>query len=331
MLLYITHTTTYHYAPQVNTAQHMAHLLPREDASQTVQSSELVITPTPAATSNHIDVFGNNRTFFSLPVAHDRLSITAKSVVETHFVPYPPDQALDSPAWEKVREHFVYHAGAAWDAATEFVFTSTYVQPHPNFAEFARASFTPGRPLLVAAADLMSRIHQEFAYEPASTDINTPALEALKHRKGVCQDFAHILIGCLRSLGLAARYVSGYLVTEVPEGQTRLIGSDASHAWASVYVPDTQDDGTLATHGQWFDLDPTNDRWGLRSPGIDYVTVAIGRDYADVSPVRGVIHGGASHTLEVGVTVQPASELQTAAHQARRAALDLPVASDEAL
>jgi transglutaminase-like putative cysteine protease len=310
MLLHITHTTTYHYVPQVNTAQHMAHLLPREGVSQSVQQSELHINPTPAATSTHEDVFGNNRTFFSLPVAHDKLSITAKSVVETHFMPYPPELALDTPAWEKVREHFVYHSGAAWDAATEFVFASPYVQPHPDFAEYARASFTANRPVLIAACDLMSRIHQEFTYETASTDINTPALEALKRRKGVCQDFAHILIGCLRTQGLAARYVSGYLVTEVPEGKTRLIGSDASHAWVSVYVPDIQEDGTLATHGQWFDLDPTNDRWGLASPGVDYVTVAIGRDYADVSPVRGVIHGGASHTLEVGVTVQPASELK---------------------
>ena len=314
MLLYITHTTTYHYVPQVNTAQHMAHLLPRDGAAQTVQHAELTITPIPAATSQHMDVFGNHRTFFSLPVAHDTLSITAKSTVDTHFMPYPPEQALDTPAWEKVREHFVYHSGAAWDAATEFVFASPYVQPHPDFAEYARTSFTPARPVLVAACDLMTRIHQEFTYETASTDINTPALEALKHRKGVCQDFAHILIGCLRTQGLAARYVSGYLVTEVPEGQTRLIGSDASHAWVSVYVPNTQTD-TLDTQGQWFDLDPTNNRWGLGSPGIDYVTLAIGRDYADVSPVRGVIHGGASHTLEVGVTVQPASELVTAATQ----------------
>jgi transglutaminase-like putative cysteine protease len=314
MQLHITHTTTYHYVPQVNTAQHMAHLLPRDGAAQTVQHAELTITPTPAASSNYVDVFGNHRTFFSLPVAHDTLSITAKSVVETHFISYPVEQALDTPAWEKVREHFVYHSGAAWDAATEFVFASPYVQTHPDFAEYARASFTPGRPLLVAACDLMSRIHQDFTYATASTDINTPALEALKRREGVCQDFAHILIGCLRTQGLAARYVSGYLVTEVPEGETRLIGSDASHAWVSVYVPDqTPNDTnqTLATHGQWFDLDPTNDRWGLNSPGIDYVTLAIGRDYADVSPVRGVIHGGASHTLEVAVTVQPASEIQT--------------------
>jgi len=126
----------------------------------------------------------------------------------------------------------------------------------------------------------------------------------LQQRQGVCQDFAHILLGCLRTQGLAARYVSGYLLTEPPEGQPRLIGSDASHAWVSVYVPEVQDD-TLCTHGQWFDLDPTNNRWGLNSPGVDYVTLALGRDFGDVSPVRGVIHGGASHTLEVGVTVMP--------------------------
>lgn len=324
MRLHITHTTTYRYEPQVNTAQHMAHLLPRDSASQSVYQAVLHITPTPAATSTHVDVFGNNRTFFSLPVVHDTLSITAQSTVETHFIPYSPEQAHATPAWENVRAHFVYHSGAAWDAATEYVFASPYVQAHNAFADYARASFTPARPVLLAACDLMTRIHQEFTYETASTDINTPALEALKNRKGVCQDFAHILIGCLRTQGLAARYVSGYLVTEVPVGKTRLIGSDASHAWVSVYVPNDLDDaaetaktGALATHGQWFDLDPTNNRWGLNSPGIDYVRVAIGRDYADVSPVRGVIHGGASHSLEVAVTVQPVSELATAPGQSQ--------------
>ena len=313
MLLHITHTTTYHYAPQVNTAQHMAHLLPRDASSQTVHAAQMHITPEPQTCSEHVDVFGNKRTFFSLPVAHDTLRIVATSAVETHFIPFAPELAAHTPAWEKVRDHFVYHAGAAWDAATEFVFASPYVQPHADFADYARASFTPQRPVLLAACDLMARIHQEFTYASASTDINTPALEALARREGVCQDFAHILLGCLRTQGLAARYVSGYLLTEVPEGKTRLIGSDASHAWVSVYVPNTQEDGSLATEGQWFDLDPTNDRWGLASPGIDYVTLAIGRDYADVSPVRGVIHGGASHTLEVGVTVQPATELHAKA------------------
>ena len=312
MLLHITHTTTYRYDPLVSTAQHMVHLLPHNSDTQTVSEASLHINPEPASQNDMVDVFGNVRTFFSLPVAHEVLSITARSVVDTHFLPYPPAQALDTPAWEKVRDHLVYHAGKAWDAASEFVFASTYVQPHPEFAEYARASFTHNRPVLVAACDLMHRIHTEFTYASASTDVNTPALEALKKRQGVCQDFAHILLSCLRTLGLAGRYVSGYLVTEVPEGKTRLIGSDASHAWVSIYVPNTQEDGTLTTHGQWFDLDPTNNRWGLLSPGIDFVTLATGRDYADVSPVRGVIHGGASHTLEVGVTVQPASELTTA-------------------
>jgi len=308
MLLHITHTTTYRYDPLVSTAQHMVHLLPHNSDSQTVSEASLFISPEPANRKDEVDVYGNVRTFFSLPIAHDELIITAHSVVETHHLPYPPEKALDTPAWEKVREHFVYHAGSAWDAATEFVFASTYVQPHSNFADYARASFTQGRPILVAACDLMHRIHNEFSYESASTDINTPALEALKKRKGVCQDFAHILLSCLRSLGLAARYVSGYLVTAVPEGKTRLIGSDASHAWVSIYVPNIHSDGTLDCHGQWIDLDPTNDRWGLLSPGIDFVSLATGRDYADVSPVRGVIHGGASHTLEVAVTVQPAAE-----------------------
>jgi transglutaminase-like putative cysteine protease len=308
MLLHITHTTTYHYTPQVNTAQHMAHLLPRNLASQTVRQAELSISPTPAARSEHVDVYGNPRTFFSLPTAHTELSITATSWVETHSIDTPTDPKK-TPAWEKVRDHFLYHAGAAWDAANEFVFASPYVPIDAAFADYARTTFSANKPVLQAACELMTRIHQEFTYASQSTDINTPAHEALQKRQGVCQDFAHILLACLRTQGLAARYVSGYLLTEPPEGQPRLIGSDASHAWVSVYVPDVQDD-TLCTHGQWFDLDPTNNRWGLNSPGVDYVTLALGRDYGDVSPVRGVIHGGASHTLDVGVTVMPVDEAE---------------------
>lgn len=307
MLLHITHTTTYHYTPQVNTAQHMAHLLPRNLASQTVRQAELSISPIPAARSEHVDVYGNPRTFFSLPTAHNELSITATSWVETHSIDTPTDPK-NSPAWEKVRDHFLYHAGAAWDAANEFVFASPYVPIDAAFADYARTTFSANKPVLQAACELMTRIHQEFTYASQSTDINTPAREALQKRQGVCQDFAHILLACLRTQGLAARYVSGYLLTEPPEGQPRLIGSDASHAWVSVYVPDVQDD-TLCTRGRWFDLDPTNNRWGLNSPGVDYVTLALGRDYGDVSPVRGVIHGGASHTLDVGVTVMPVKEV----------------------
>ena len=144
---------------------------------------------------------------------------------------------------------------------------------------------------------LMERIHSDFTYESQSTQINTPALQALEQRKGVCQDFAHIMLACLRSMGLPARYVSGYLLTQPPPGQVKLVGSDASHAWVSVYV------GDLPEGQRWVDLDPTNNRWGWYAPGVDYVTVATGRDFGDVSPLRGVIHGGASHTLRVGVTV----------------------------
>jgi transglutaminase-like putative cysteine protease len=152
-----------------------------------------------------------------------------------------------------------------------------------------------------AAQALNARMHRDFHYETASTDINTPALEALQARRGVCQDFAHILVACLRSLGLPARYVSGYLLTQPPPGQARLVGSDASHAWASVYVPE------LVNHPSqgWLDLDPTNDRCGLASPGLDYVRLAVGRDFADVSPLRGVLQGAGSHTLQVAVTVAP--------------------------
>ena len=308
MLLHITHTTTYHYTPQVNTAQHMAYLLPRDLPSQTVRNADLHIAPEPASCSTQVDVYGNLRTFFSLPSAHNELRITASSTLETHNSPAP---AVDTtPAWEKVRAHFLYHAGAAWDPATEFVFASPYVPIDAVFADYARATFTPQRPVLQAACALMTRIHQEFTYASQSTDIHTPAREALQRREGVCQDFAHILLACLRAQGLAARYVSGYVLTQPPAGQPRLIGSDASHAWVSVYVPEVQND-TLCTHGHWYDLDPTNNRWGLHSPGLDYVTLAWGRDYGDVSPVRGVIHGGARHTLAVGVTVMPVEDPET--------------------
>jgi transglutaminase-like putative cysteine protease len=275
----------------------MAYLVPRATPAQTVLASALTIDPTPATRRDTVDVYGNQRTFFSLPAAHARLHIQASSTVQTQAPHVDAQQRLRTPAWEKVRDHFIYHAGAAWDAATEFCFASRHVQAHADFAHYARSSFTAQRPILDAAVDLMQRIHQDFEYASQSTDVHTSALEALAQRKGVCQDFAHILLSCLRTQGLAARYVSGYLLTEPPAGQPRLIGSDASHAWVSLYVPMDQ--------GQWIDLDPTNNRWGLHTPGEDYVCLAWGRDFSDVSPVRGVIHGGASHTLEVGVTVMP--------------------------
>jgi transglutaminase-like putative cysteine protease len=291
MLLHVLHETVYKYTPTVKTAQHMAHLKPAHNAQQELLRHSLAVDPQPVQRSETIDAYGNARAFFSLAARHEVLTIVADSVVRTH-TPQPPVNTI---AWEQVRENLRYHRASAWDPASGFMFASPYVPRHADFLAYARPSFTPGRPLIEAAQDLTRRIHADFAYESDVTDANTPALEALKLRKGVCQDFAHVMLACLRSLELPARYVSGYLLTEPPPGRARLVGSAASHAWVSVYVPAQEGPG------HWLDLDPTNNR----AAGDDYVTLAIGRDYSDVSPMRGVIYGGAKHTLRVAVTVTP--------------------------
>ena len=304
MLLEITHDTHYSYDPNVEIAQHFAHLKPVSMSSQQVLKTEIQVNPKPAWTEENIDNYGNVCTFFSLQNRHNELSITAKSLIQTNAdTPLGPKPA-QTPAWELVREYFRYHSNTQWDAASEFLFTSPFIALRPEFAEFARANFTTGRPILEAAIDLTQRIYGEFHYVSKSTDIGTPALEALEKREGVCQDFSHILIAALRSIGLPAKYISGYILTNPPPGQPRLVGGDASHAWVSIYVPSIDENDQLCA-GLWCDLDPTNNRWGYETPGEDYVHLAQGRDYADVSPIRGVIHGGADHTLDVAVTVMP--------------------------
>ena len=289
MLLQVTHETRYAYSPAVETAQHMAHLRPRSDAAQRLLEHRLRIVPEPDQRSEALDVYGNSRTFFSLQTAHDELVVEARSRVATEE-PAAPDSSMP---WERVRERYLYRAGGVWDPAAEFVFPSFHVRRHDDFTAYARPSFARrATPLIDGVIDLMHRLHADMRYAPLSTEINTPAVDALRARRGVCQDFAHIMIGCLRALGLPARYVSGYLLTQPPPGRPRLVGSDASHAWVSVYLPDARG---------WWEFDPTNDR----TAGADYVRLAVGRDYADVAPIRGVIHGGAEHTLRVAVTVEP--------------------------
>lgn len=314
MKLRVLHTTTYRYQASVDLAQHMVHLSPVDTPCQQVLSHTLRITPEPAACSSTTDVFGNRRTFFSLQAPHETLTVEADSLVRTTApAPLPDDGGWPLQTWERVRQQFRYRMGLPYDPASEFLFPSPHVPRDDTFAAFARPAFSSGQPLLQAARVLMERIHTELRYESASTEVNTPALQALAQRKGVCQDFAHIMIGCLRSLGLPARYVSGYLLTQPPPGQPRLIGADASHAWVAVYAPLPPD--TAAGHdgdlGLWFHFDPTNNRCGLHSPGEDYVQLASGRDFSDVSPMRGVIQGGAHHALEVAVTVAPPEELAT--------------------
>jgi transglutaminase-like putative cysteine protease len=298
MLLQVTHDTHYSYQPAVETAQHVAYMQPSNHTGQILLDHQLIVTPQAAPMRTAFDVYGNARCFFSLQTPHEVLRVVALSMVST--LPSPPVES--TAPWEKVREQFRYQVGGSYDAAAEFVFASPYAPRQMEFGAYARSSFTAGDSLLNATVNLMERIHTEFTYESQSTQVNTPALQALVQRKGVCQDFSHIMIACLRTLGLPARYVSGYLLTEPAPGEIKLIGSDASHAWISVYFPDLPD-------GQrWVDFDPTNNRWGWYAPGTDYVTVATGRDFGDVSPLRGVIHGGASHVLTVGVTVQSVGE-----------------------
>jgi transglutaminase-like putative cysteine protease len=306
MKLRVLHRTVYRYQSAVDMAQHMLHLSPRATALQRVLSHRITIEPQPATVHQSTDAFGNLRSFFAQQAPHETLSVLADSTVQTSAPrPLPEDAPWRGMDWERVREHFRYRVQAPYDAAAEFLFSSPVVERDEAFATWARPAFAPGTPVLSAARALMERIHAELQYETASTEVSTPPLEALAQGKGVCQDFAHIMIGCLRSLGLPARYVSGYLLTQPPPGEPRLIGADASHAWVAVYVP--REGGG---EGEWFDFDPTNNRCGRGSPGEDYVVLAIGRDFSDVSPMRGVIQGGAQHTLDVAVTVAPPDELQ---------------------
>ena len=299
MRLAITHETRYRYSPSVQTAQHVAHLQPAHTPCQKVISHCMEVEP-DATLRHNIDAFLNHRAYWALTNPHDGLRVRAHSDIITSTI----ESGTSSQSWESVREHFRYRGGQPGDVHSGFVFGSHHAPVHEAFLAYAQSSFTPGRPLMQAAVALTARMHRDFTYASQSTDINTPALQALQNKRGVCQDFAHILLACLRSLGLPARYVSGYLLTQPPPGQPRLVGSDASHAWASVYLPE------LASHAcqGWLDLDPTNNRCGLASPGLDYVRLAVGRDFADVSPLRGVLQGGGAHTLAVAVTVAPVGE-----------------------
>ena len=291
--LVVTHRTATHYTARVEVAYHCAHLIPRQEGRQSVVDTRLTIDPMPSQCANTRDSFGNVRTEFALYVPHEMLVVGMESRVSITPRPAPLDPAASAP-WETVASALRYTLDASFRPASEFVFASPYVPLLAALHDYAQPCFTPGRTYLAAALELMERVHSDFTYEPGVTEIDTPLLDAFRLRRGVCQDFAHLMLGMLRSLGLPARYVSGYLLTQPPPGQDRLLGADASHAWISIWCP------VLG----WVDLDPTN----AVVPDTSHVTVAVGRDYGDVLPLRGVIQGGASHTLEVAVDVAPAVE-----------------------
>jgi transglutaminase-like putative cysteine protease len=290
VLYRIEHRTRYVHAGGVSTSQHVAYLTPRSTPRQRVRRHGLAIEPAPASHAQRVDYFGNAVDQFTILTPYEELCVVGRSIVEVTAA--EPPIPLDAGAsWEAVRDRLSYVREAPYEDASEFRFASPYAATPPELAAFASASFPPHRPLVAAAVDLMHRIHEEFTFDALATTIATPVTRVLAERRGVCQDFAHLQIGCLRSLGLAARYVSGYLLTEPPPGQPRLAGADASHAWLSVWCPPLG----------WVDLDPTNDV----VPSHRHVTLAWGRDYGDVSPLRGVVLGGRDHTLAVNVSVTP--------------------------
>ena len=278
----VTHTTRYEYSESVSVSHHVARLRPRGLARQRCSHHELHIDPPPASWSTREDYFGNTMTVFVMGGAHTSLTVRATSRVSLS----PPDipAASSTPPWEAARDYDVLPL-----EAIECLFDSMSIHVSPGLADYAHPSFPPGRPLVEGIVDLTRRIHEDFTFDPQATTVATALDEVVRLRRGVCQDFARLEIACLRSLGLPARYVSGYLETVPPPGAPRLAGADASHAWLAVYCPGSG----------WIDVDPTNNLL----PSTTHVTLAWGRDYGDVSPIRGVILGGGSHSLQVSVDV----------------------------
>jgi len=285
----IRHQTTYRYDAPANLCHNEARLRPLELPTQRCLDFRLVVSPAPDFRTSREDGYGNHVDYFAIQRPHEVLVITAESRVEMH-----PECQLtldEGIAWDEVGAALLHRGDPALVDAREFTLPSPQVPRLPELAGLTGADFTPGRPLLEAVAALNERIFTEFEFKPGFTDVSTPVAEVLKERAGVCQDFAHLMIAALRSLGLPARYVSGYLETLPPPGKPKLVGADASHAWISVFVP-----------GQgWADFDPTNN---LR-PGERHIVTALGRDYADVAPLRGVTTGGAGEQLDVAVDVVP--------------------------
>ncbi len=285
----ILHRTLYDYDEPVTVSHHAARVKPRTTSLQNPSDWSLRISPEPAVRKMRSDYFGNRVCFFSIQELHRRLEIVAESHVQLE--PGLPPEPDHSPPWEDVAAALRVPASPDALDAQQFIFESAHVRLSPVIAELAHPSFAAGRPLLEAVLDLSHRIHTEFTFDVTATTIATPLEQVLERRRGVCQDFTHLALGCLRSYGLAARYVSGYLRTHHSPDRPRLVGADATHAWISVFSPG---------YG-WVDFDPTNDIM----PRFEHITAAYGRDFADVSPVSGIITGGGEHRVHVAVQVKP--------------------------
>lgn len=290
--LEVVHLTRYAYSAPVSVAHHLAHLQPLEDAHQRLLLHDVEIDPPPSRRRDGHDTFGNACLWFESDRLHEALQVRSTSRVRVlpRFAALQPQLG---PAWDELAARLRYVAQAHFEPAGEFTLPSPFVPRLEALRDWAAPSLPPGRPVAAVALELMHRLHGGFAYRSASTQVDTPLGQAFEQRAGVCQDFAHLLAGALRMWGLPARYVSGYLLTHAPGGGAEMTGADASHAWVQVWAPGTPGVGADG----WLDLDPTNDR----VPGSGHVRVAVGRDFGDVTPLRGVIRGGGRHALTVAV------------------------------
>ena len=287
MIYHIRHNTTYKYATSAEACHNLLRLDPRTMPGQKCLEVALHVEPKPAKVHTYVDYFGNRVRSFAVFQPHEELSITSESKVEVDLAARPRE--VPSPSWSDVRRSLRVDRNDVTIDALQYVFDSVYIRASAALAEYAKPNFAKGRPLLEAVNELTTRVYKDFAYDPAATTIDTKIEDVLERRRGVCQDFAHLQIGCLKSLGLAARYVSGYLRTECGPGHVRLQGADASHAWLSVFCPDNG----------WVDFDPTN---GCQVTD-QHITLGWGRDFHDVSPIKGVVLGGGGSTLSVAVDV----------------------------
>ena len=299
----VWHRTAYTYGKPVQDSVGQFHLVPRDLPWQRLEASAVVVDPVPGDLDADTDYFGNASTYFHLTDPHSELTIPASSEVDVDVPAYDP-AALAQP-WERARPLAHPETAGAW-AATEYALESARARHAPDAVAYGAESLTPGRPLGEAVTDLMQRIFRDFDYDKTATTVTSTVADAMRARAGVCQDFAHVALACLRSHGVAARYVSGYLATRPAPGKERVFGADASHAWLSVWLPPTGEGaGGQAGEGQWLAIDPTNDQWA----DDRYVTVAWGRDYGDVSPVKGIIFTKAKQsTLRVSVDVAPLAD-----------------------
>lgn len=283
---FIRHKTRYSYSQSVSLSYHLCHLSPRNTTHQICEESTVLIYPEPTTRNQTHDYFGNDSLYFAVHEPHWTLEV--ESITRVNVQPIPEIDPWKTLPWNEAR--LLSLNPKTGQEISQFVFPSPHIPILPEIEDYAIESFPEGRPLLEGARDLTSRIHEDFKFDPTATTVSTPIRDILRNRRGVCQDFAHLEVACLRSLGLAARYVSGYLETTPPPGWQKLIGADASHAWVSLYCPGHD----------WIDLDPTNNL----IPSDRHIILAWGRDYSDVSPLRGVTFGGGDHSLAVSVNVE---------------------------